>query len=301
MVKHKIVLNDPNSIPIAFISNNNKNEPKDYVGYIEVEKLPKPEKKKYKSFIEDIDDSDSDDSYNIEDELEYFMFEDNQGVHLNSNKFEVFTSINDNDSFCISGPRNSGKSFFSKIYCDNYKRMYPKNKIVVFSPVKSDKSYKNNGFYRMDLDDDEMLLSLEENKDDFKDSLLIFDDTEAIDDPDTKKIINKFRDGLLLTGRHIGEEESDKRFNYNNRAPTLLCLNHLACNWGETKILNSECKFCVLFINSSGKYTIDRILRKYCGFTSKQIKFLMSRNSRWMAVHKCYPNYVIFEHDIVFL
>jgi chromosomal replication initiation ATPase DnaA len=86
----------------------------------------------------------------------------------------------------ICGQSGSGKSYFTSNYVKQYKKQYPKNDIFVISSIDEDKSIDILKPIRINvlnpdfLDDD---ISLE----DFKDSLVIFDDIDVFETKIRKK------------------------------------------------------------------------------------------------------------------
>lgn len=298
MASFKLVVNDVNSTPIAFINKGYDDDDKrGFVGYIEVDvkDLKKEQKKSYKNFFED-------DSSESEDEYEFFVDKNNKHhIKLNSGKFEVFPNLyGEHGAYNLSGSRGSGKSYITKQFCKNYHSLYPNNKIIIISPVTSDKNFKGSGFYRINLEDDDSVYDLK--IDDFKDSLVVFDDLEGLEqiDPDKYKFLHNLQDNLLLIGRHVGEEDNKNALR-NDHAPTLIVITHTMCNYKKTKTVLNESSDSIFFPCSSGKYNINRLLKNYVGLDNKQIKYILDLPSRWVCVHRNFPMYVVSEREIFFL
>ena len=102
--------------------------------------------------------------------------------------------------FYISGPTGSGKSFFCYQYGKLYKEMFPDNPIYLFSKLKKDKSIDPLMPTRILLD--ETILENPIIPEELGDSLVIFDDIDAIQNDAVRKHIQKFRNDLLECGRH---------------------------------------------------------------------------------------------------
>jgi chromosomal replication initiation ATPase DnaA len=99
----------------------------------------------------------------------------------------------------ITGASGSGKSYYTQLYCSEYKKLYPKNEIYLFSSINEDSSIdKIKGLQRFILDD--AFLKEEITAEDFKNSMVIFDDTDVISNKALKFKINSILNILLETG-----------------------------------------------------------------------------------------------------
>ena len=101
----------------------------------------------------------------------------------------------------ITGASGSGKSYYTQLYCSEYKKLFPKNEIYLLSSINEDSSIdKIKGLNRFVLD--ETFLKEDILTEDFKDSMVIFDDTDCISNKMLKNKINGILNALLETGRH---------------------------------------------------------------------------------------------------
>ena len=64
-------------------------------------------------------------------------------MDLKGSKFEIVPSKHKRDVIYITAPSGCGKSFFCSIYARNYKKMFKRNKIYIFSRVRDAPSYKH--------------------------------------------------------------------------------------------------------------------------------------------------------------
>jgi hypothetical protein len=101
----------------------------------------------------------------------------------------------------VSGASGSGKSYYAASYIREYVKMFPKNDVFVVSSVDKDKqldSIKNVKRIKLDEKFYETPFTIE----DFKDSLMVYDDTEMISNQMIKEKITNILDLILTTGRH---------------------------------------------------------------------------------------------------
>jgi chromosomal replication initiation ATPase DnaA len=101
----------------------------------------------------------------------------------------------------VSGASGSGKSYYASSYIKEYVKMFPKNDVFVVSSVDKDKqldSIKN--VKRIKLD--EKFCDTGFSIDDFKDSMVVYDDTETIANKMVQEKITNIMNLILTTGRH---------------------------------------------------------------------------------------------------
>ena len=78
----------------------------------------------------------------------------------------------------ITGPSGSGKSYYTRNYILEYKKLFPKNNIYIFSSLDSDETLdKIPKIKRVKFTEKFLLYDFKIT--DFKDSLVIFDDVDA--------------------------------------------------------------------------------------------------------------------------
>lgn len=180
----------------------------------------------------------------------------------------------------ISGANGSGKSFIAGVYMKEYHRLYPKNNIFMFSIHDYDESYKDIKMIRLDLKDptltDEPLDHLK-----FKNCLIVFDDTDSLQDKKLQKWIDTLEKALLTDSRKYGVY--------------MLCLNHMLMNYTKTREKINECSRYVLFPSSGSTYHITRFLKVYCSMSKDQIKKVLTTPSRWVCVSLTYGQYVLYD------
>ena len=187
----------------------------------------------------------------------------------------------------VTGASGSGKSYYTKEYADEYKRMYPKRDIYIISSIKEDKTLdKIKGLKRIKLDSQEFLTN-DLTAEDFKDCLVIFDDTDCLTDKRQKIKVDSILNSVLETGRHFNVE--------------VIYTSHLACNGKDTRRILNECKSVTIFPSGLGGKAMKYLLDNYFGLDKEQIKKIKKLNSRWVTIQKGFPMSVLSDKECFIL
>jgi Cdc6-like AAA superfamily ATPase len=183
----------------------------------------------------------------------------------------------------ITGASGSGKSYYCKEYCDQFRRLFPKRPIYLFSSISDDSSIdKIKGLKRIALTKE--LLEDDLKAEDFKDSMVIFDDVDCITDKPMKLKVASILNSVLETGRHFN----------------VYCIytSHLACAGNETKRILNEAHSITFFPKNSGGRMLKYLLDSYLGLDKDQIKRIKKLDGRWVTVIKSFPMVVLSEQEI---
>ena len=184
----------------------------------------------------------------------------------------------------ICGASGSGKSYFASDLANSYKKQHPENPVYLLSYVDSDSSIERvKDIERIKLDEE--FLSADLNTDDFANSLLIFDDCDAITSKPMKLKLKDLLGKLLNTGRHA--------------AASVIYLSHIACGGLETKGILNECHSLTFFPASLGGRARSYLLGQYLGFSRKQIEAIDDIQGRAITVVKSYPMVMVTEKMII--
>lgn len=236
---------------------------------------------------------------------------------LEGNDFFPFVE-NETERYYISGPSGSGKSTFAAGLIRIYKKVYPKNRVFIFSSLKADKVLDTvPALIRIDLnkindqkskgeekqenkkkpapenqndndeeeeDENAIYYSLEAQH--FEHSLVLFDDVDTLQNDYIGTLVLKFRDFLLEQHRHFHI--------------FLVATTHVLMNYQATKRLLNEAQKVVVFPRSGNVAQVNTFLSRYVGWSKKDIERFYERDpqSRWKLVHKNFPNYVLSQHLI---
>jgi hypothetical protein len=184
----------------------------------------------------------------------------------------------------ITGSSGSGKSYYTRKYCAEFAKLFPKRNIYLFSSIASDDSIDSiKGLNRIKLTPE----FLEENWEieDFRDCLVIFDDTDCITDKKTRNKVNGILNMILETGRHTNTY--------------CIYTSHLACAGNDTKRILNEAHSITFFPATAGGRTLKYLLESYMGLDKDQIQKIKALPSRWITVCKSYPKAVLSEKDVI--
>jgi hypothetical protein len=177
-----------------------------------------------------------------------------------------------------AGPSESGKSHFAAQYIREIMNGHKKD-IYMFSEIEEDEVLDKLGLKRIKLD--ESLIDNPVQLDELKNSIAIFDDIDTILDKKLQNAVCNLRDRCLSKGSH---------FNIST-----ICTNHAFCDHKATSTMLLEAKLVTFFPQAGGISGIKRFLKEYCGLDLKMIKRILALPSRWVAFHKGFPQYCIYE------
>jgi hypothetical protein len=205
------------------------------------------------------------------------------------NQIEVIPRVNSVERLYIAAPSGSGKSYFTARYVEKYRRIiggdvpYP---VFLFSAVDDDDVLDNLGaITRINLEDavdNEETMLIPET---YRNSIVIFDDVDSIQEKSILKKIYAFRDAIMTRGRH------------ENILP--ICTNHLATDYKSTRVLLNEMTTLVIFPRSGSAHGSRTLLTKYCGIDIKMVTKLLAIDTRWLVIYKNYPLYCVHEHGVI--
>jgi hypothetical protein len=183
----------------------------------------------------------------------------------------------------ITGASGSGKSFYTQMYGNEYKRLYPKREVYLFSSLDDDSSIdKIKGIKRINIKSPDFITD-NITAEDFKESLVIFDDTDCLTNKPIKLKVNSILNSLLETGRHFNA--------------SVIFTSHLPCAGNDTKRILNESHQITFFPHSLGGRSLKYLLDNYLGLDKQQIKRVKGLDSRWVSVIKSYPQVVVSEKE----
>ena len=184
----------------------------------------------------------------------------------------------------LTGRSGSGKSYQTGKYLEQYKKQFKNNKIYLFSPVKEDEAL-DKYVKRIELDDS--LYKEPFTIEQFKNCLVIFDDTDTIANKKIKEAIQTLQNSILEQGRHHNI--------------TCLMTNHLGADRNITKRILNESEWLCCFPNSGITANLKYTLENYLGLDKYQIERMKETKSRHAYIFKNYPPFVMTERELYFL
>jgi hypothetical protein len=181
----------------------------------------------------------------------------------------------------VAGKSGAGKSTFTAQYIREYQEMFPDRRVVLFSTHDDEKAYKKLNIVQVELDEE--FLESPPTLDELAECLVVFDDTDNLQDKQLQQAINGVNADLLANGRK-----------YNIHVITLA---HQLMDYCRSRTLLNEANR-VVFFNGGSAYHIQRYMKVYAGLEPKQIRRILNSKSRWTCLGLTLPNYVINEHEV---
>lgn len=204
---------------------------------------------------------------------------------ITEGSFQVLPNAKKRNTVLIAGSEGAGKSYWISQYIAEYRKIYKKHPIYLFSEKEQDACLDDiKGLKRIELtnleDPSEQIPYSE-----FSNSAVIFDDCDAFTGK-LRKYLDDLRDKLLKNAR-------------SNNTTVIVSSHSFAGRDLQPTFIN--CKIIVFFLsdwNRSLKYMVDNFI----GLDKKQIDALKSNKSRWCAyVKSTFPNVIVQEKNIMSL
>lgn len=185
----------------------------------------------------------------------------------------------------ISAASGSGKSFYVKMYCEAYHKMWPKRPIYVFSSLASCQTLDKLSYLKRVKISTPEFMGTEFNADDFKESLVVFDDIDVMSNKKIRDKVITVLNTLLQTGRHA--------------EASVLYTTHLATNGHMTKLILAECHFLTFFSKNMPQKSLKYLLENYLGYDPKEIEYIKKLEGRWCTAVKSYPACCFSEKEVL--
>lgn len=205
---------------------------------------------------------------------------------IHDGEVRILPQRNTRECLYVSAPSGGGKSTFLSNYTKEFKKIFPKRRVILFSKIKKDDILDKLNPKRIPLDDNELVTD-PIMPEELENSLVIFDDIDTLRNKKIKSAMYELVDDLLETGRH------DNIY--------VLITSHMLTNYKKTRTILNECKSITIFPYSSTKKSIEYCLKNYFGLTKHQINKIMKLPSRWVTIFRNAPYYVIYSRGIYIL
>ena len=189
----------------------------------------------------------------------------------------------------IAGGTLQGKSYIASKLAGDYHKLFPNNKIILFSWVADDENYRHLAklkmFHKMRID--ESILDNPISLDELHDSVCIFDDIEHFPDKEIRNELERLRDSCVNAGRHANIDVIVCRQNLLEGPKTKTCLNS---------------SFQVVgFPHSSSRYQLGEFLKRHMHMSNAIIQKILNVPSRWVLINRNTPSYVLYERGCFIL
>jgi len=178
----------------------------------------------------------------------------------------------------IAGQSGCGKSTLASRYMVEYLKMFPKNKVFLFSRHEGEPTYKDVPHTAIKLNEE--LETTPIDLPELANSLVVFDDTDNLQDKKVSKAIAKLNDDIISNGRKYGIHS--------------LTLAHQLLNHFKSRNILNETNRTVFF-NSGTTFHIKNYLQKYIGLELKKVKKILAVPSRWTLISNGMPVYVLHQ------
>jgi Cdc6-like AAA superfamily ATPase len=172
----------------------------------------------------------------------------------------------------LTGASGSGKSTFTRLYCEQWRKKYKDGDIYLFSNLKEDESL-DNPITMPDL----------------ANSLVIFDDVDCIKNKAHREAVVKIMNEVLEVGRHS---------HGGDRGISCIITNHLPTDRTFTRRVLNEAHWCVYFPHSGIGRQTTYMLENYLGMSKDLITKIRRMKTRWCCVFRNYPMFYMTERYI---
>jgi len=193
---------------------------------------------------------------------------------------QLIPSGKERDILYITGASGSGKSYFALQYLKEYRLKYPKNPVYLISSLKEDETLdKFKDLKRIVLDQD----FLDENFeiDDFKNSMIIFDDADCIQNKKMREKISGLLTIILETGRHT--------------RTSCIFTSHLPASGYSTKRILNESHSITFFCAGLGARALKYLMESHLGLDKDQIRKIKRNKSRATTFVRSFPSLILFD------
>jgi len=182
----------------------------------------------------------------------------------------------------VAGASGSGKSYQARGIAERYKKLFPEREIYLVSKLNEDETLdtmKTGRPHRIKVD------SLVTNPIDdiscFENSLVIFDDYDTFSAP-YDKVVLRLIDDIATMGRHHNI--------------SMMCLSHYLTNYKKTRLLLNEASHFIVYPQATSYHGLKHLLGNHLGMSPDEVKKLKGMG-RWVALHKCFPQWLVSEHS----
>jgi GTPase SAR1 family protein len=214
-------------------------------------------------------------------------------------KFEQLCNTQNHEICFVAGPSGSGKSTYIANYIRNYQKIYPKKDVFILSALTADKPLDDLGVKRIDLNDEE-LLDHPLNVEDFRGSLLIFDDYDTVGEKKIQEQVNDLLDQCIQIGRIKSSEGLTVAESRSGDIDVLIAKHQLYDN-KKTKLILVEATSVTFFPSSGSTYQIESFLKRYAGLKPDAIDKIFNLDGRWVTLFRRYPQLIMSEKQMYLL
>lgn len=213
---------------------------------------------------------------------------DNELITITGKLFPIPISgeLGDRQCIFIVGKSGSGKSYWMAEYGKLYMKMYPNNKIHLFSNKTSESPIDVLNANRIPLTE-EALTQIFDNFTKINNCLIIFDDVDVLPDKKIEILVQKIQNQIYMLAR--------------SQKVTMLHAKHIGLDKDKSKIALAEMLGCVIMTKGISAHVARTILQKYIGIDKEAMNKILNLKSRWVYINTDDPKFYVSENKICLL
>ncbi len=204
-------------------------------------------------------------------------------VQLPDSEVQVAPS-QETERMYIAGQSGCGKSTLAAQYARKYMLMFPDRRVFLFSRHENEPTYKNVPHTAIELSEE--LFDQPVELTELANSLVIFDDTDNMQNKKVAKAMQRLNDDIISNGRK-----------YNIHCITLA---HQLLNHFKSRNLLNEANRVIFFNNGTG-FHVKNYLQKYVGLDIANVRRIIALPTRWTLISLGMPMYILYQHGAFLL
>jgi hypothetical protein len=185
--------------------------------------------------------------------------------------------------YYVFAPSGSGKTYFTASVLKQWLKLNPGKDVYVFSKLDDDSVLDNLGDRIKRINIDTLVNEPVDVKDIPEGSMVVFDDTDCIEDRKINEAILKLENSIYQVGRHY--------------KISVIKTSHLGSDYKRTRVILTEASYIVVYPSSGSFHQIKYVLKQYLGFSTDDISRIKNLKSRWVVVSKHYPIFCLSENQ----